>query len=218
MKSRTPNARINDRNFLWLVCIVALCAGFYVACIRFEMRIAATKSDERQSVASVAADARIVAQRPQLERVAFELDQQLQKVYLRADHPTIVAHLITACARIALLHHTRVVQIDERRADPALLPPATLAPDDVDLEKIPIDITLSGSYRDLLLAIRDFIEAPVATSVDVAAIERGTFNDANTLQPALVAHLHVTLVRLLSHTITLPVDAAPSEMLHARSL
>ena len=197
-------ARNNDRTILWLACIAALCAGFYLACIRLEMLITATQSDDRQTIAIVAANQRVLSERRQLESTAAELGKNLGALELHADHPTVVAHFLTNCARVAAVHHTAVVQIDEHRPAAGVAPDPLTAGDDAAFEQIPLDVTLSGSYRNILLALRDLVDAPVATSIAVAAIERADAADTTASSAELTARLHVTLTRLRSAARTYP--------------
>jgi hypothetical protein len=142
--------------------------------------------------------------RGELEARERQLDESIRRLDLDADHPTAVARFVREAAELASLHHTTLIQIDEGRAeslDPRA-PAANVA--DEQLESIPFDVTLSGSYRDLLATIRDFGRSPIALRIEVASIEQThTAGDAPSATP-LTARLHIGIERLRDRTSPAP--------------
>lgn len=206
MIRRRASTGANDRLILWLACVFALCAGCYIAFFRLSAAIDSQHELTAGVVSIVRANDRTLAARPELERTERRLDATLRKLDLGTDHATIVARFIRATAQIAAVHHTALEQIDERRSA-APDPRAAQRPaDEVILEAIPLDITLSGSYRDLLATVRGLAQAPFASRIEVAAIERGPADDGTTSGTPLTARLGVTIERLIPAP---PVTANP---------
>jgi Tfp pilus assembly protein PilO len=206
---RAPAA--NDLSLLWLACVLALCAGWYVAFYRLGAAIDLQGDITAEAAATMKANTAIAAAGPKLERTERALDAALDSFDIRADHATAVARFIGEAARIAALHHAGLVQIDERRAgavDPhSSQRPAAGPP----FETIPLDVTLTGSYRDLVAAIRGLAQAPVAMRIEIASIER-TPGAGESGRPAdvLTARLHVNVERLVEERPTVSPSSVPS--------
>lgn len=210
-------AGAGDAVLLWLACIFALATGAAVGFLRLQAAIDAQHLMTTQALAVAQADDRLVRGRDELEARERQLDDLMRRLDLNADHPTAVARFVREAAELASMHHTTLVGIDEGRAD-ALDPRASAASvDDEQLESIPFDVTLSGSYRDLLATVRDFGRSPIALHVEVASIEQThTAGDAPSATP-LTARLHIGIERLRDSTSLAPsANTLPQENHDAR--
>jgi Tfp pilus assembly protein PilO len=215
---RAPAA--NDLSLLWLACILALCAGFYVAFYRLGAAIDLQTDITAQAASTMHANAAIAATGPKLEQTEHALDAVLAGFDIRADHATAVARFIREAAQIAALHHAGLIQIDERRA--AAVDPRSSHAADPRFETIPLDVTLTGSYRDLVAAIRGLAQAPVAMRIEIASIERiAGAGESGRPADLLTARLHVSVERLADEIPTsspssLPTVPVPKDVVHAR--
>jgi hypothetical protein len=205
----------SDSALLWSPCVVALCAGFYLA---FGLLGAAIDNQHRLTgrlSAVMLADAEILATQPLLERETRAIEDRLSILALRADRPVAVARFIHAVTRIAAAQRVNLVQIDERPTTAAVSPPGSGS---VAFEEIPLELTLSGTYPSLLATIRELARAPVTMQIEIAAIERNM--SATGDSAPLTARLHVVLQRLADDTSPpTPRTPVPEESTnHARPL
>ena len=190
-KSAAFRAR-EDRLALWFACALLAGAGWYFAVFRLNAAI------DRQhaltaNIASIAhADARLVAARPQLERSQAQLEAAIDALDLRADRAAIVARFIGELTRIGALRSVTIAAIDERSA--AATATGAASP---RFETLPLDVTLTGTYRNVVAAIGDLARARVALRIELASLERGTDTDGSFGTAQLTAHLHVGVQRLV---------------------
>jgi hypothetical protein len=215
------SARGNDTALLWLACVLALGFGYYVV-----FGVLGTAIDREHDLtggtsAMLQTNAHALAQRPALEREERSVGDRLRGLQLDADHPATVARFIHTASDIAAAQHVNLAQIDERRPAPTTypaLPQAQSGAGAFAFEPIPLDVTLRGTYRDLLAMIRDLARAPITMQIEVAAIERnGGAADVAAGGP-LTARLHIVLQRL-SDGVPLASQAhATPEETHARPL
>jgi hypothetical protein len=217
---RVLRARVaNDRSVLWLACVLALCAGYYLAFYRLGAAIDLQHDLTAEVTSTMRANSAIAAAGPQLAQTEHDLNAALNELDIHADHATTVARFIRESARIATLNRTGLVQIDERRGGAVDLGNRQGPAGDAPFETIPLDVTLSGSYRDLVGTIRGLAQAPVAMRIEIAAIERDAgAGEAGGPPAVLTARLHVSVVRLSGE---LPPPSSPTvplseEALHAR--
>jgi len=218
---RAPAA--DDRSLLWLACVLALCAGYYVAFYQLGAAIDLQADITAHAASTIHANTAFAAGGPKLEQTERDLDAALDELDIRADHATAVARFIRETARIATLHDAGLVQIDERPAG-AVDPRSSQRPTaDPPLEAIPLDVTLTGSYRDLVATIRAMAQAPVAMRIEIASIERSAgASESGRPAEVLTARLHVSVERLADETPTpspsaVPFVPVPEDVIHARS-
>jgi hypothetical protein len=172
--------------------------------------------------ARLSADTRVLAQRSDLEAQRGQLSAALGELQLQADRATTVARFIRVTAQIAALHRVSLERIDGGIAAPSpIVTPAAGAARAAPpaLEPLPLDVTLRGSYADLIASIRDLARAPVTVRVVIAALER-TSPDGAAAPPALTARLHVALLRLANPNFGARsmFPSAEDTAIHARSL
>jgi hypothetical protein len=222
VKDTVQHTAVSDALLLWLACAFAACAGGGLA---FGVLGAAIDAQHLRTahVSQVAAvDARVLARRPSLEREAARLTTELRGLTVEADRPTIVAHFIRIASAATAAHHVTITEIEERSAPmstTAPLPSAASAAGGVppapgsNFEAIPLEVTLDGSYPDLLATIRELAQTPLVMQIHVASLERSAPGSA------LCARLRIELERLAAPPLTgRPVILAPSEdpSIHAR--
>jgi hypothetical protein len=163
----------------------------------------------------------VLAQRSDLEAQRGQLSAALGELQLQADRATTVARFIRVTAQIAALHRVSLERIDGGIAAPSpIVTPAAGAARAAApaLEPLPLDVTLRGSYADLIASIRDLARAPVTVRVVIAALERTSPDGA--APPALTARLHVALLRLANPNFGARsmFPSAEDSAIHARSL
>ena len=216
MMPRVRRGSSNDRTVLWLACALVLCAAYYIGIYQIGAAID-TQHDLAGQVGSIVrANQATLGERPQLERAAQRIDATLRQFDLSADHATTVARLIRETARVAASHHVRLEAIDERRITAGDQRTAPRTGADPDFEAIPLDVTLTGTYRDLVASIRDLAQAPLVIHLEVASIERSIADDSTERGARLTARLHATVERLSATTPAAPPSATdPPEKLHA---
>lgn len=221
-KRSGENRSAGDCFVIWLACIVALAAGCYIA-----FGLLGTAIDRQQQLTARVAglqltQARTLARRPALERDERTIEARLRVFDLRADKPTLAARFIRATTRIAAKYQVNLDGVEGRSAPATPVPTteaASLPGGAVSFEAIPLDVTLSGSYRGLLAAISELTQAPVAMQIDVAAIERNASPAATTSDAVpLTARLHITLQRLANDApaVSLRLPAPEDVTTHAR--
>jgi hypothetical protein len=197
MPQQDPRGRF-DLAVLWLACAVALAAGAYAT---FGALGSAIDAQQRRTGAvadTVLSNARLSAQMPQFERDEQTAQRRLRALALDADRPTTVARFLHAATRAAADARVTLDEVDERAT--AQAPSAAIG-----FDSIPLDVTLSGKYPDLLAAIRALARAPVSMKIEVAALERNTLPAGGAVPAPLTARLHIVLQRLAD-----PGGAAPS--------
>lgn len=216
MISRTAAKRSNDTPLLWLACALVLCAGYYLAFYRLGAAID-RQHDLRNGVATlVRSNDAVLATRVAVSAQARRLDATIAALELSADHATVVARFIRQSADIAVAHHVVLVQIDERTVQSAGR--TTESPDAPDFEAVPLDVTLRGSYRDLLATIRALAQAPLAIAIEIATIERAAGPDGSPAGAPLTARLHMSVQRFADEIPAVTsLTQTPEETAHARS-
>ncbi len=210
MKRTLPRWAKSDTWLLWAACAVALYAGWYIAFDLFGNAIDRQELRSGRVAETLQATARDLAQRPRLEHAERVLDEHLRDFDIGADKPTTVAHFIGAAARIATAHHVNLDEVEQPGPAAAPFPEAETkrAPGSTfSFEAIPLEVTLSGTYADLLAAIRALAQAPVSMQIEIAAIERKPAAASSSDAP-LAARLHVVLQRLTSSDDAALVSAA----------
>jgi hypothetical protein len=225
MKLPTWATRSGDTALLWLACAFALCAGCYAAFGLIGTLIDRQRELSGQVADRLLADARILAHRPALETQVRAAEDRINALDLSADAPVTVARFIHAAAQIALEHHVELKQVDGAALSSAVVaPPAAAQPaENEPFESIPLDVALSGSYTDLLAAIRELAGAPLTMRIEIAAIERNPTDPAASSSGPLVARLHIVLQRLPERAAVLAAAADPNHpvsedaSIHARS-
>jgi hypothetical protein len=200
MKHVMRRAGGSDALLLWFACVAALCAGFYIAFGVLGAAIDLQHSRTGRISALMLADAEIAGQWPELARQERTITGRLAALQLHADTSATVARFIRGTARVAASRHVDLVEIDQRAA---VAPPATVplaaAESAVDinaLEAIPLDVTLSGTYRALLATICELAQVPLTMHIEIASIERDSSTAGNAPGGPLTARLRVDLQRL----------------------
>ena len=220
MRSTVRPRGSSDRAVLWLACLLAVCAGWYIAFFRLGAAIDDQHDLSAQVGSIVLANRAVVAARPQIERTEHDVDRTIRAFDLHDDHAGTVARFIRECARIAAQHHSNLTQIDERRSGAADARGMQHDADAANFELIPLDVTLTGSYRALVNTIRALAQAPVAIHLEIAAVDRVANGDNAAAAGPLVARLHIGVERLDDDATAavLAVPSLPTEALHAGSL
>jgi len=200
---------VKDREaqLLWSLSVVVLLAGYFLVYRTFEDQIAARFGATSDVVDVLRRNDAVLARRPALETLNKKLLSALHSIALRSDRSAIVALFVRETARVAAVHHLAVLSIEGPRGD-GRLPTRTLptvagttqtssltAPSPPLFDSVPLDITLHGSYADLLGAIRDLSHVRVLAEIELVSIER---TPAPGNAHPLTAHLHVNLDRLTS--------------------
>jgi hypothetical protein len=193
----TRNRHFGDDLLLWVACLLALTTGAGIGFFRLEAAIDAQHDVTANVLAIARVDEQLLRQRGDLQRQEHRLDDIIDALDLNADHSTSVAHFVREAARRAAIHHTQLREIEEGRVE--FVEPASAAGHSVDerLESLPFDVTVIGSYRDLLATIRDLSRAPMALHIEVAAIEQNqAVNDGQTgAAHGSTSHRNRTLAR-----------------------
>jgi hypothetical protein len=184
-----------DAGLLWLACAAVACAGAYLAFGLLGGAVERQREATSRIADALLASARIAAQRPTLERAQAELDARLRGWDLHADKPALVARFIHCVTDIAAAQHVEIGSVDERTAPPVgpIAPAASTQAR--QLETIPFEVTLRGSYPEVLAAIRALAQTPVAMRLEIAALERTSAGGTAATAP-LTARVHVELERL----------------------
>lgn len=181
-----------EARLLWSLSVVVLLAGYFLVYRTFEDQIAARFGATSDVVDVLLRNDAVLARRPALETLNKKLLSALHSIALRSDRSAIVALFVRETARVAAVHHLTVLSIEGPRGD-GRLPTRTLPPPLFD--SVPLDITLHGSYADLLGAIRDLSHVRVLAEIELISIERTpALGNAH----PLTARLHVNLDRLAS--------------------
>jgi len=202
----TASAKHRETQLLWSLAVLVLLAAYFFVYRSFEDRVATQDSATAGIVDSLSSNDAILARRPQLEEAHRKLASSLRTIDLRSDRSATVALFVRETARVAVAHHVNVTAIDGTRTDNRLpVRPVAIAPvvpgavvpavNGVSLfESTPLDVTLRGSYSDLLGAIRDLSRARVLAEIELVSIERTP--GAAGIGHTLTARLHVNLDRL----------------------
>jgi hypothetical protein len=188
----------HETQLLWSLAVVVFLAGYFLVYRSFEDRIAANYGATADVVDALRHNDMTLAHRPALEEADRRLRAALQAVDLRSDRAAIVASFVRETARVAAVHNVGVSAIEGPRGDvrmaPRTRPTDIVAQAPVALfETIPLDLTINGSYRDLLTTIGDLSHARVLAQIDLISIERLPVAGKN---HPLTARLQVTLERL----------------------
>ena len=194
MTKRRPQSG-HDVLLLWAACCFTMCLGSYVIFGRLESAIG-QQTDRTGDLAMLARSrAAIHAGVPALNNNIATIEATLRGLQLDAPRPVAVASFIRCVTRIAAAQRVELLQIEEAdgRADTAA---GSVAGQALDLEAIPLNVTLSGSYRNLLAAICALASAPILVRIDIADVERTTVTAPGAASQPLTAHLHVELERL----------------------
>jgi hypothetical protein len=185
----------SDSVFLWLACVLAACGGAYIV-----FGVLGSAIDRQAQMTNgiserMLADARVLTQRPVLDRAERTMDDRVRALDLHADKSTVVARFIRSAAAIAVAQHVDIERVEERATNDTpfgrAIPPRT----DVGTGAIPLDVGLRGSYRDVLAATRAFAQIPLALRIDIAAIERSSDAGSPAAAFPLTAQLRVVIER-----------------------
>ena len=216
MINSTQRHAASDVMYLWLACALALCAGWYIAVFRLGGAIDVQHELNHQATALMRDNAQILGERVALERRLIVYDRAIAPLDLSADRATTVARFLRHCARIATIEHVRLVQVDERVADPSSVRTPQSATE-AAFESIAMDVTLTGTYGNLLLTVRDLTQAPLAMNIEIDALESAGKSAGPATSPDLTARMRVSLLRLADAKPASAVVIAPTEEpLHAR--
>jgi len=181
-----------DRAF-WMAA-AALAIGVYLAVYRPLGNTLDELDAERESLTlGIERDAQLARTTPALEKTLRETQGRIDALALGRDAPTLVATFVRNAATASVRDGVDIVAVDGH--PPALAPSATdsHAGGDVFLAT-PIALTLRGSYSAIVAALRDLARTRVLTNVRLDSIER--LHDVHgTRQPALVARLHIEILR-----------------------
>jgi len=191
------SANGSDSAVLWLACAIAACTGAYTV---FGV-LGAAIDRQANSTGAIAermqADARTLAQRPRLEWDERVLAQRRYALGLQADKPVLVARFIRSAEAIGAAQHVEIEHLEERPAA------ATAGSDDpiarraeFAVDSIPLDVSLRGTYRDLLAAIRALARVPLALRIDITALVRNSEAGPPAADFPLTAQLRVVIEHL----------------------
>jgi Tfp pilus assembly protein PilO len=194
-----------------------------------EGHIASQLDQNERLVERVHAAEHTLAARPRIEAQRTRLRDRLRTVELDAGRSALVARFLRETARIAATYHATIATITAAAATTASPTNATTAsttsalgatattaarsnvvatagPEPEPLEALPLDITVEGSYTDVLAMIRALSRTRVLAAVDVASLAR---KHADGEDATLTAALHVQLERR-ARPEAAPADTAPS--------
>lgn len=185
----------NDVQLIWLGAVLTMVAGYFFVFRTLETQIADRYEATQSVYAALEHNATILRERPILERRRREADLHLQGLNLEADRPAAVAAFVREIAHISLSHRVRVTAIDAPRID------TSLTTDRETLDPIALDVTIVGTYRDLLATIRDLSRGRSLAQIDISAIERIS---TRTGGGGLAAKLRINIEHLREATTPVP--------------
>jgi hypothetical protein len=182
---------MNVGRFVWFATVLVVLAGYVTVIRAGEQRIA----EQRALAAEIGA--RFEAEEVRLRNAATaagtraRLGRRVHRFVFEGDEAALVARFVHDAARIATLDRLRIVTI---AADPALgLDAQAPATTPNAFAATPLDVTLEGSYGDVLRGVRDLSTGHVLARVAVDGMMRSHRDGPG---GGVTATLHVLVERL----------------------
>ena len=180
---------------LWFACVLVITAAYAFIYRPYEDAVANANTSRENVAQAIDQDDALLRRRVALERARRELTRSLQSLDFDDDQPTLVALYVRDASRITSAHHVRITALDMRDSQQPQGASANGSTLSV-FATTPLDLTLVGSYGDLLTTIRALSRARILANVDISSLER---SEKPSTDPAthLSARLHIELKRLL---------------------
>lgn len=155
----SPNA--GDARVIAFAAVLVVAAGYTFAFRPVESRIGDQLAANATLAERTVADRAVLGMRPALEREQARVQARLRGVDVAADPTRAVATFLRDAAVAAAVHRTRFATI-AAKAQPG-------APGDAAL---PLDVTLEGSYVDVLATMRALSRGRIPAAVEIASLAR----------------------------------------------
>jgi hypothetical protein len=181
---------------LWFACVLVTVAGYSLVYHPYEDAIADAAASRESVTRAIDENLALLGRREVLAGAGNKLERSLRTLDLSDDPRILVALYVRDAARIASEHHVRITALATLAT-----PREPVAPSAVDVPtppfaRTPLDLTLEGTYGDLLATIRTLSRARVLANVDLASLELADTPQAAPMHH-LDAHLHIELESLL---------------------
>jgi hypothetical protein len=182
---------MNAGRAVWFATVLVVLAGYVTVIRAGEQRIAEQRALAAEIGARFEADEVRLCDAATAAETRARLGRRVHRFAFEGDEAALVARFLHDAARIATQDRLRIVTI---AADPALgLDPQAPATTPKAFAAAPLDVTLEGSYGDVLRGVRDLSTGHVLARVAVDGILR-THRDG--AAGGVTATLHVLVERL----------------------
>lgn len=182
LRSRTGNGV----RAVWLFAALVLCAGSFSIRSHYQRAISASEDRTESLYRQTVADTRIVQQSGRLHAIERQALDDLTRVSHDTSISASTANLLGTLQQSARTYDTRIEELQ----------PQSAQMETEDLRATPLNIRVSGTFKNILAFVEDLSHH--ATLIRVTdteiAVTSGAQRDA--AQPHLDATIHATLYRL----------------------
>jgi len=178
----------------WFACLLLAVAGYSLVYRPYESAITDAFASRESIAFAIDQNRTLLARRTALENLRDNLERLLEELDLHDDAQTLVARYVRDAARLSSAHHVRITALQPLVTPHTPETQTALAAGPAALAATPLDLTLEGTYGDLLATIRGLSQDRILASVDLESLERSN-TPVTVTTPHLDARLHIELKR-----------------------